>query len=231
MIKMGVAIFATVFVVTVVIGAVFITNRTDRQDTGSAVHGYMDGESDSLISGFEIVKPIDELSEIADVVVRGVPISRATDRRRIPARAHRPNAPARFKFIDTVQFRVTEYLKGNGPDVIAIFDKGTGEPDIGLPQLIEEQEYVLFLESTDGSSFWGSGYIVTGPAQGRWVVTEMPDDKAVTPIPPGATDLLEDDTSQVQVTREFVYESNDQPLQIPLEDLKGKIGPVGSVND
>ena len=228
MIKMCVAIFAAVFVAAVAISAVFITDRADGHSTSFAVHVHMDEESGSLTSGLEIVKPIDELSGMVDVVVRGVPIYRTTDKRQIPARAHRPDAPARFKYIDTVQFQVSEYLKGDGPDVISIFDKGTGEPDIGLPQLIDDQEYVLFLESTEGSSFWGSGYIVTGPAQGRWVVTETSDSGVTTPVTPGGTDLT---TSQIQVTREFVHESSGQPLQMLLEDLKDEIGPVGSVND
>ena len=227
MIKIGIAIFAAVFVAAVAIGAVFITNRADGHST-SAVNVHTHEESGSLTSGLEVVKPIDELSGMVDVVVRGVPVSRTTDRRQIPARAHRPDAPARFKYVDTVQFGVSEYLKGDGPDVISVFDKGTGEPDIGLPQLIANQEYVLFLESTEGSSFWGSGYIVTGPAQGRWVVAETSDSGVATPVTPGGTDLT---TSQIQVTREFVHESSGQPLQMLLQDLKDEIGPVGSVND
>ncbi len=230
MIKMGVAAFVAVFVVTSVISAVFITNR---QNTSYAVRDYPDGESSALVSGFEIVKPIDELSEIADVVVRGVPISRVTNKRQIPARAHRPNAPLRFKYIDTVQFQVAEYLKGEGPDTISIFDKGAGAPDIGLPQFIDDQEYVLFLESTEGSSFWGSGHIVAGPAQGRWIVSEATPADEQNSLPPIIGDLWGDDTSivQLRVEREFVHESNGQPLQMLLEDLKDEIGPVASVND
>ena len=228
MIKMCVAIFAAVFVAAVAISAVFITNRADGHSTSFAVHVHTHEESGSLTSGLEIVKPIDELSGMVDVVVRGVPISRTTDKRQMPARSHRSDAPARFKYVDTVQFQVSEYLKGDGPNVISIFDKGTGAPDIGLPQLIDDQEYVLFLESTEGSSFWGNGYIVTGPAQGRWVVTETSDSGVATPVTPGGTDLT---TSQIQVTREFVHESSGQPLQMLLEDLKDEIGPVGSVND
>ncbi len=230
MIKIGVAIFASVFVAAVAISAVFITNRTDGHSTSFAVHDHSHEGHGSLTSGLEVIKPINELSGMVDVVVRGVPTSRTTDKRQIPARAHRPDAPARFKYVDTVQFQVSEYLKGDGPSVISVFDKGTGAPDIALPQLTANQEYVLFLESTEGSSFWGDGYIVTGPAQGRWVVTETSDSGAATPVTPGGTGVT---TSQIQVTREFVHEheSDDHPLRMLLEDLKDEIGPVGSVND
>ena len=53
-------------------------------------------------------------------------------------------------------------MKGDGADVTSIFDIGTGDlDDIGLPQLMDGKEYVLFLyrPDEDDTIFWGDGYL------------------------------------------------------------------------
>ena len=182
------------------------------QNTGDDLAGH---EFLATSIGSEFLRPIDKFVDTSDIVVRGAPVSRVTTKKQLPPRydwewpENHPLDVPRFMIFDTVQFRVDEYLKGSGPGAISVFDKGTGETEsMGLPQLISGQGYVLFLYSTEeGDPFWGDGYFVSGPTQGRWIVTETPTEEE----------------GQIQVTREFLTDSNGEPLQMPLEDLKDEM--------
>ena len=122
----------------------------------------------ATVKGSEILRPINEYADTADIVVRGVPVSRITTRKQLPPRydwewpENDPRNIPYFMIFDTVQFEVAEYMKGDGADVTSIFDIGTGDlDDIGLPQLMDGKEYVLFLyrPDEDDTIFWGDGYL------------------------------------------------------------------------
>ncbi len=86
---------------------------------------------------------------------------------------HPLNFP-RYRLIDTIRFEVAEYLKGAGPEVISLFDGRPIEEVLAGTdgsQLETGREYILFLDSTAGSSFWGDGYLIKGPTQGIWRVS------------------------------------------------------------
>lgn len=131
-----------------------------------------------VIGGMEIDTTISELADISDIIIRGTVIQSTENTRMIPESEPPPESTRpqveRYMTVESHQIEVAEYLKGSGSTIITVFQSKSpnGITPKDKPKLTKDAELVLFLFSTEGSSFWGDGYIIQGPTQGYWNVKD-----------------------------------------------------------
>ena len=137
-------------------------------DTDGLVRGHAVGPP---ARGLEVRLTVAEMMDASDLVVRGEPIGRTTVRKR-PATTS--DYPEHLKLrhahliqeLEKVSFRVEEYYKGDGPQVIPV----TVEPSILT--LEQGTAYVLFLfqpATAEGRAYFDQGFLIHG-FQGLWTV-------------------------------------------------------------
>lgn len=145
------------------------TQSDSNPDTSKRLYG---GHTASVLS-------VSQLAGYSDLVVRATPLS--TEFRQVPWHASnfddRTPRGQLYRIAETIQFEVSEYLRGSGPETVAVHIsrpgsvKTSGDEILASLQFNQGQEYVLFLVSAaDIEGLWvNDGYMIQGSDQGRWV--------------------------------------------------------------
>ena len=124
-------------------------------------------------SGMSPAFTVGEMYQLADLVVLGSPTTYRVIQRK-PASSE--DYPEHLKglhadWVDDIKatsFRVDEYIKGEGPDVIEIMS-GTGYHELKLES---DTTYILYLDVALNREYWEYGYRTVGD-QGVWEVEEV----------------------------------------------------------
>ncbi len=147
---------------------------------GALIRGGAQPQSTHISSGLEISMFVPELASKSDIVVRGIVVGKAEEERRVPDRDMPPGESRpqidRTVTVQTFKVQVDEYLRGSGPETVAVSQTKSDVRDgKDKPLLAEGDEYFLFLFTTfntAGSTFWGDAYLIQGPTQGYWTVQD-----------------------------------------------------------
>lgn len=140
------------------------------------------GQRSSSASASEVKLSTRDLSRVSDLVVKGIALEAELVVQVVQPSIEAVQAggvraqPFTADFF-SVTFRVDDYIKGKGPDVISVVIPGpeptTGADNLdGGPLLRNGREYILFLyepNTQESRGYFGNRYLTQG-GQGRWAV-------------------------------------------------------------